>query len=34
MGKLFAAAFRWLLKHPEVVTVVVDAVKKHEASKK
>jgi hypothetical protein len=27
MGKWFAAAFKWLLKHPEVAQVVVEAVR-------
>ena len=33
MGKWFAAAFKWLMKHPEVVQIVADAVKQHEAKK-
>lgn len=27
MGKFFGALFKWILKHPEVVTVITDAVK-------
>jgi hypothetical protein len=27
MGKWLAKAFQWLLKHPEVADVVIDAVK-------
>lgn len=34
MGKWFAAAFKWLLKHPEVVQVVAEAVSKKKAAKK
>lgn len=34
MGKFFAAIAKYLLKHPEVVSTVVDAVKQHKGESK
>ena len=34
MGKWFAVAVKWLMKHPEVVQVVADAVMAHADAKK
>lgn len=31
MGKTIAAVVKWIIGHPQVIQIVVDAIKEHEA---